>query len=82
MRQQSEETQRLIKFEGNENLMIDEFIQTLNAGPKRERKCTDLPWCIFFFIFCCGLIVISKRSGSHNIARKLSYAYDSDCEIC
>ena len=79
-RQQSEETTLLIKFRGNEHLRRDEFIQTLNAGPQKNRACTDLYCCIIFFLFMGGIVWQTHHAFQNGINQLFSYPFDSDCK--
>ncbi|XP_044157885.1 choline transporter-like protein 3 [Bufo gargarizans] len=47
-----------------------------------RRKCTDIPWLVVFFLFCCGLVFISGYSLMAGAAERLIFGYDSYGNVC
>ncbi|XP_073449174.1 choline transporter-like protein 3 isoform X1 [Aquarana catesbeiana] len=50
--------------------------------PSLYRKCTDIPWLVFFFLFWSGLMFISGYSLTAGAAERLVFGYDSYGNVC
>ncbi|XP_041942283.1 choline transporter-like protein 1 [Alosa sapidissima] len=50
--------------------------------PLEERSVTDIPWLIFFILFCIGMVIITGLSIAMGGTSRLVKGYDSYGNIC
>ncbi|XP_077381171.1 choline transporter-like protein 1 [Festucalex cinctus] len=51
-------------------------------SPLKERSCTDIPWLIFFTLFCIGMVCICGFTIATGAASRLISGYDSYGNVC
>ncbi|XP_061840378.1 choline transporter-like protein 1 isoform X2 [Nerophis lumbriciformis] len=51
-------------------------------NPLQERSCTDIPWLIFFSLFCVGMACICGFTIVTGATTRLVYGYDSYGNVC
>ncbi|KAK7929649.1 hypothetical protein WMY93_006044 [Mugilogobius chulae] len=50
--------------------------------PLKDRSCTDIPWLLFFLLFCLGMLCICGFPIATGAASRLLYGYDSYGNTC